>query len=113
MCDTRQPVDSHCEKGSLVKVEFIFPPEIIDQLANKIMERLKPMLSCNEEKGDDAILTIEHASRLLLVSKEQIYQWVNQSRHGLNDFPYMKAGRGLRFSKNKLLQWMEKKARNR
>lgn len=89
-----------------MKVELSLPPELVDAIADKVIEKLKPLLACNG-KQDDVILTIEQASGLLGKSKGQIYQWVNLSRHGLNNFPYLKAGKSLRFSKNKLLQWLQ------
>ncbi|MBA4349610.1 MAG: hypothetical protein C0415_06465 [Thermodesulfovibrio sp.] len=91
-----------------MKAELTLSPELVEQIADKVIEKLKPLLSGNGKHEDD-ILTIEQASKLLGKSKEQIYQWVNLSKHGLNSFPYMKAGKSLRFSKNKLIEWMEKR----
>jgi len=91
-----------------LKAELTLPPELVEQIADKVIEKIKPMFSCNCKHEDD-ILTIEQASKLLGKSKEQIYQWVNLSKHGLKSFPYMKAGKSLRFSKNKLIDWMEKR----
>jgi hypothetical protein len=31
---------------------------------------------------------------------------VNNAQHGLGDFPFLKAGRLLRFSKNALIKWI-------
>jgi excisionase family DNA binding protein len=52
-------------------------------------------------------MTINEAAKFLKTSKGQIYQWVNNAQHGLNDFPFLKAGRLLRFSKKALLKWLE------
>lgn len=81
----------------------------IEAIAQRVVELLKPVIAGNGGKDaeGDVILSIEQASMLLGKSKEQIYQWVNLSKHGLKDFPYMKAGKSLRFSKNKLLEWMQ------
>jgi excisionase family DNA binding protein len=89
-----------------VKAELTLPPELVDLIADRVIEKLKPLLTGNG-KQDDEILSIEQASNLLGKSREQIYQWVNLSKHGLKDFPYMKAGKSLRFSKNALLEWMQ------
>lgn len=89
-----------------MKAELTLPPELVDLIADKVIEKLKPLLAGNG-KQEDEILSIEQASELLGKSKEQIYQWVNLSKHGLKDFPYMKAGKSLRFSKNALLEWMQ------
>jgi excisionase family DNA binding protein len=50
---------------------------------------------------------VEQVAKLLGKSKGQIYQWVNNAEHGLSDFPFMKAGKSLRFSKKAVLQWMK------
>jgi excisionase family DNA binding protein len=72
------------------------------------MEMIRPMLQDNgqHEEAEDALLTIEEAARFLNTSKGQIYQWVNNSQHGLGTFPYHKAGKLLRFSKSEILKWM-------
>lgn len=88
-----------------MRAELILPQEYIDLIADKVVERLEALLS-NDGKDDDEILSIEQASQLLGKSKGQIYQWVSQAKHGLNNFPYMKAGKSLRFSKKALIDWM-------
>lgn len=81
-----------------MEIKLTIPPELIDLIADKVFEKLKPLLS-NDGNPEDEFLTIEQASSLLGKSKEQIYQWVNLSKHGLNNFPFLKAGKSLRFSK--------------
>lgn len=88
-----------------MRAELTLPQEFIDLLADKVVERLEALLS-NDGKDDDEILSIEQASQLLGKSKGQIYQWVSQAKRGLNNFPYMKAGKSLRFSKKALIDWM-------
>ena len=91
-----------------MKAELIFPPELIDEIADKVIEKLKPMLSGNgKHEADDTIMMIEETAKLIKTSKGQIYQWVNNSQHGLGSFPYYKAGKLLRFSKKAILKWLE------
>lgn len=79
-------------------------------IASAVAEILKPLLSGNgNEKAEDRLLTIDEAAAFLKTSKAQIYQWVNNSQHGLSDFPFMKAGKLLRFSKKALLKWLERR----
>lgn len=80
--------------------------EDIKAIAEKVLEYLLPYLS---PKQEDALLNVDGAAKLLDKSKAQIYQWVNNTAHGLFDFPYMKAGKSLRFSKNDLIAWMRKR----
>ncbi len=95
-----------------MKAELSFPPELVDLIADRVIEKLKPLLLPQEQ--EDEILSIEATVKLiwdnkadLIKKRNQVYQWVNNSKYGLATFPYMKAGRSLRFSKNAVLQWMK------
>ena len=80
----------------------------ITLIADRIVDRIKPLLG-NNRVVDDVILNVAEAAALLRVSKLQIYAWVNKSQYGLSDFPVMRAGRLLRFSKNDLIAWLKNK----
>ncbi len=83
-----------------------FEREDIQQIAAAVFEMLKPMLSGNgKHEADDTLMTLEEAAHFLRTSKGQVYQWVNNSQHGLGNFPYHKAGKLLRFSKAEILEW--------
>jgi len=92
-----------------VKAELTFPPELVELIADRVVEKLKPLLQ--PQQADDEILSLDEVSKLIGKSKDQLYQWVNNSKHGLSTFPYLKAGRSLRFSKNKIIKWMETSAK--
>ena len=79
----------------------------IDLIVDRLIDRLKPMLSRHQDTRQDELLSVEDIAKILNKSKGQVYQWVNNSQHGLSDFPFMKAGKSLRFSKNAILQWMK------
>lgn len=80
----------------------------IEAIASAVMEMIKPLLSVNGKHDiEDTLMTIEEAAQFLKTSKGQIYQWVNNSQHGLGSFPYQKAGKLLRFSKTEILKWMK------
>jgi excisionase family DNA binding protein len=82
--------------------------EDVTVIASAIMEKLKPLLPRNlNREAEDALMTIEETAKFLRTSKGQIYQWVNNSQHGLGTFPYHKAGKLLRFSKTEILKWMK------
>ena len=83
-------------------------PQDIEAIAAKVIDKLKPLLSGNgKDEIGDTLMTIEETAQFLRTSKQQIYQWTNNSAHGLNDFPFLKAGRLLRFSKKAVLKWLE------
>lgn len=92
-----------------MKAELIFPLELVDLIADRVIDKLKPLLQ--PQQADDVILSLDETSKFMGKSKNQLYQWVNNSRHGLGTFPYMKAGRSLRFSRNAVLQWMKTSAK--
>ena len=92
--------------------KITFSQEAIEQFANAIIEKLLPQLENVALKQDEeGTLSIDEAAVLLGKSRQQIYQWVSRAKHGLMDFPYMKAGRSLRFSKKDLIGWMKKQGR--
>ena len=78
----------------------------IEAIAQRVIEVLKPILACNN-KEEVEILDINEASAFLKTSKGQIYQWVSNSKYGIGNFPFQKAGKQLRFSKKKLIEWLE------
>jgi len=91
-----------------MKAELTLPSELVDSIADRVIEKLRPLLSGNgKDEIEDTLMTIEETAQFLKTSKPQIYQWTNNSAHGLNDFPFLKAGRLLRFSKKAILKWLE------
>ena len=89
-----------------MKIEF--DPQDIENIAQKVAECLKPLLSDYRGKSppEDELLSVDEAAALLKTTKAQVYQWTNNAQHGLGDFPYLKAGRLLRFSKSALIEWL-------
>lgn len=82
--------------------------EDIQAIATAVMDMLKPLLSGNgKHEIEETLMTIDEAAKFLKTSKGQIYQWVNNSQHGLGSFPYHKAGKLLRFSKAEIFKWMK------
>jgi predicted DNA-binding transcriptional regulator AlpA len=86
--------------------------EDIQAIAEKMVEIMLPLFNQRQEQKDN-ILTIDETSGLLGKSKGQIYQWVSDSRHGLSYFPFMKAGKTLRFSQKDIIEWMRKNGKTR
>ena len=89
-------------------MEITFSERDLEAIATKVAANLLPLLKERRSEAD-TILTVDGAAMFLSVSKGQIYQWTNLSQHGLSDFPFMKAGRLLRFSKNELFIWLKNK----
>jgi excisionase family DNA binding protein len=81
----------------------------IEAIAQRVFELLLPHVQ--QKQGPDVILDVESIAALVGKSRGQIYQWVHNASHGLSDFPYLKVGRSLRFSKNEVLQWAKKNSK--
>lgn len=88
-----------------MKAELDIPQEFIDRIADRVLEKMLPLLESWHEP--DQFLNVDEISAMLGKSQGQIYQWVNNASHGLSDFPYEKAGRSLRFSKKAIQTWMK------
>jgi hypothetical protein len=88
-----------------LKAELTLPNELVDLIADKVIEKLRPLL-LNNSKAEDVIMTIDETAGFLKTSKGQLYQWVNNAKHGLKTFPYLKSGKRLMFSKQALITWM-------
>jgi predicted DNA-binding transcriptional regulator AlpA len=88
-----------------MKAELTIPQELVDQIADRVLEKMLPVLEAWHEP--DQYLNVDELSVMLGKSKAQIYQWVNSASHGFSDFPYQKAGRSLRFSKKEIKEWLK------
>jgi len=92
-------------------MKFEMEQRDVEAIASRVVELILPILN-EDRKQEDDILNIDAVSVLLGKSKGQIYQWVSDSSHGLGDFPFMKAGKSLRFSKKAIIKWMNKNGKN-
>lgn len=88
-------------------MKTILEPEDIQAIACEVVKSICPLIDAITDQANDDLMTVSEAATFLKVSKEQIYQWVSNSRHGLGSMPYMKAGKQLRFSKTDLIAWMQ------
>lgn len=80
--------------------------EVVELLLPKILATLEGM-----QFMEDELLNVRQASELLKTSVQQVYQWVNQSKHGLSNFQFLKQGKQLRFSRKALLRWSTEERR--
>jgi excisionase family DNA binding protein len=92
-----------------MKAELTLPTELVDQIADKVIEKIKPIIAGNGNHGvEDQLLTPEELVKLIKVKKPQIYAWVNESKYTDDGIPFLKAGKFLRFSQKAVLKWMQK-----
>jgi hypothetical protein len=80
---------------------------ISNAVAEKVIDRLKPLLP-GQETGLDDLVTLEELADLLKVKPRQIYAWVNESKYTDDGIPYQKVGKKfLRFSRRAILEWTQ------
>jgi len=92
-------------------MKTLLESEDVQAIADKVVAMILPHMYQTQEQDKD-ILDVGEVAILLDKSKGQIYQWVSDATHGLNDFPFLKAGKSLRFSKKAIFQWMCKNGKN-
>jgi excisionase family DNA binding protein len=85
-----------------MKAELTFPQELVDQIAEKVIERLTPMLN-GDNSESDTILDVQGLSDYLKVKKQWVYEKVHQG-----SIPYYKVGKYPRFRKPKIDEWLIK-----
>ena len=86
-----------------MKAELTLPPELVDLIADKVIEKLKPLLSGNGKSEDDVIFDVEGLAQYLKVKKQWVYEKVHNS-----GIPYYKVGKYPRFRKSKIDEWLQK-----
>lgn len=84
-----------------MKAELTLPQELVDQIADKVVERLKPLLSGGKVEPD-IIFTPETLAKYLQVDITWIYKQVS-----LKTIPYFKNGKYTRFKKSVIDKWIE------
>jgi predicted DNA-binding transcriptional regulator AlpA len=93
-----------------LKAELTFPPELIDEIAEKVVERLTPLFQseCNRNmSGGDKYLTVKTLSDYIGFSKSWIYNNLNKIPHHMKKDEGSKKGKPL-FRKSEIDGWLEK-----
>jgi excisionase family DNA binding protein len=78
----------------------IDPKELAREVSAEILRVIKPLLKTSD--SEDSILTVKVLSEFLEVSPQWIYDRVQ-----LNEIPYYKRGKFLRFRKSKIVKWLD------
>lgn len=75
----------------------------IEAIANRVAERLMPMLSGNsKQKEDDIIFDVQGLAEYLKIDKSCVYKWVS-----LKSIPYFKSGKYVRFRKKDVDRYID------
>ncbi len=76
--------------------------KLITDIADKVVEQLKPLLN-GKTAEEDTLFSVETLAKYLDVSKQWIYERVR-----LNEIPHMKMGKFPRFRKSVIDKWLDK-----
>lgn len=84
-----------------MKAELTLPTELVDLIADKVIEKLRPLLSGNGNAKEDIIFDVQGLAEYLRVSK----QWIYERTH-LKEIPHIKVDGQLRFRKKDIDKWL-------
>lgn len=84
-----------------MKAELTFPLELIDEIADKVIERLSPML-CGKDEHEDVIFDVGGLAQYLKVKKQWVYERVHY-----NTIPCYKMGKYPRFRRSDIDRWLQ------
>lgn len=84
-----------------MKAELTLPPELVDEIADKVIEKLKPLIAHTGKSEDDVIFDVKGLSKYLHVSEKWIY-----GRTQFKEIPYQKIKGLLRFRKRDIDKWL-------
>jgi len=85
-----------------VKVELTLPPELVNEIADKVIEKLKPILANRKGEVEDVIFDVQGLAEYLKVSLKWIYE-----RTHLKEIPHLKKDGILRFRKRDIDKWLD------
>lgn len=83
------------------KAELTFPDELLNEIADKVLERLVPQLSENTT-AEDHIFDVEGLAHYLKVKKQWVYERVHY-----NTIPCYKMGKYPRFRRSDIDRWLQ------
>ena len=73
----------------------------IKRIAEKVAERLEPLLKQNPKSSDNELMTVDEVAKYLKTKKSSIYDKVHSK-----SIPFLKYGNSLRFKKNHVDIWL-------
>ena len=90
-------------KNINMKIE-IDDSQLINDIVEKVVERLKPLLSNSHNSKGDELMDVKGLAAYLNVNK----QWVYEKTH-LGIIPYYKVGKYPRYRKSAIDEWLLEK----
>jgi len=84
-----------------MKAELTISPDFADELAQMILERIKPMIGSSPSQVIDTLFDVKGLSDYLAVGPDWIYKHVH-----LKEIPHLKVKGLLRFRKSQIDKWI-------
>ena len=85
-----------------MKAELTLPLELVDAIADRVIDKLRPLLSGNgRDREEDVIFDVPEVADYLKVSTKWIYE-----RTHLKEIPHIKVDGVLRFRKRDIDKWL-------
>jgi excisionase family DNA binding protein len=75
---------------------------LIDTIVEKVVERLKPLLSNSHDSRDNVLMDVKGLADYLKVKESWVYEKIHTKK-----IPFQKAGRFPRFRKKQIDKWLE------
>ena len=75
--------------------------QLINDIAEKVVERLKPLLN-NSHNAKDELMDVKGLAKYLKVKESWVYEKIHTKR-----IPFIKAGKFPRFRKKHIDKWLE------
>lgn len=88
-----------------MNAEFTLPEEFVDLIADKVIEKLLPVINTNGKHGDDSIFDVKGLAAYLKVDENWIYQ-----RTRKHEIPFIKKGKYCLFRKSVIDNWLNQDA---
>ena len=84
-----------------MKAEITFPPELVESIADKVIEKLTPLITGNSKhENEDRVFTVEQLSNYIGLSKQWIY-------NNKKNIPHFNRKRKPLFRKSEIDRWLE------
>lgn len=90
-----------------MKAELTLPQELIDQIAQKVTELLKPLITGNSKQDADITFDKKELAQYLKVP----VSWVDKKVCS-KEIPYFSCGKYIRFSKRAIDKWKDRQTVN-
>jgi excisionase family DNA binding protein len=75
--------------------------QLVNDIANKVVEQLKPLLNNSHNSKDNELMTVEEVARYLKTKKSTIYNKVHR-----RTIPFLKSAGSSRFRRTHIDLWL-------